>query len=121
MKKLRIASNFDELMEHYFSIKQPHGQGLNLTALLLVRFGISLLYLTIFTFPDCPDPASGLDTFLHSLQRFTRYTGFREISSLSYSDQAGACSIVSAIEFDKDLEFFAVAGVTKKIKVWQSM
>ena len=71
----------------------------------------------IFMSPDCPDPAAGLETFFHSLESFTKFTSFRAISSLSYSDRADAQSFVCAIEFDKDLEFFAVAGDTKKIKV----
>ena len=38
----------------------------------------------------------------------------KELATLTYGDTTG---IVSSIEFDKDGEFFAVAGVTKKIKV----
>ena len=52
-----------------------------------------------------------LDEFSGGLRNFTRFSTFREVSSLSYGD------IVSSIKFDKDAEFFGVAGVTKKIKV----
>ena len=51
------------------------------------------------------------------LDQFTRYSGWRELSSLNYGDQSNAYSIVSSVEFDKDGEIFAVGGVTKKIKV----
>ncbi|KAJ3055687.1 coatomer subunit alpha, partial [Rhizoclosmatium hyalinum] len=35
------------------------------------------------------------------------------------SSGGGSSSIVSAIEFDKDDEFFATAGVTKKVKIYE--
>ncbi len=59
----------------------------------------------------------GLETFSRTLEQFTNYSSWRELSSLTYGDQATPCSIVSSIEFDRDGEVFAVAGVTKKIKV----
>jgi len=48
----------------------------------------------------------------------------RTISNLFFSDPQGvfqpaSSSIVSTIELDKDDEFFAVAGVTKKIKIYE--
>lgn len=60
---------------------------------------------------------SGLQTFSENLKQFTSYLSWRELSSLNYGDPSTACSIVSSIEFDRDGDLFAVAGVTKKIKV----
>ena len=57
------------------------------------------------------------EEFAETLEQFTRFSSWREISSLNYGDQLNACSIVSSIEFDRDGEHFAVGGVTKKIKV----
>ena len=57
------------------------------------------------------------DGFAETLEQFTRFSSWREISSLNYGDQTNTCSIVSSIEFDRDSEVFAVGGVTKKIKV----
>ena len=64
-----------------------------------------------------PDGTDQLQEFAGGLKNFTKFCAFREVSSLSYGDQVGGCNIVSSIEFDKDAEYFAVAGVTKKIKV----
>ena len=61
--------------------------------------------------------STGLHVFAATLKRYTSYSSWRELSSLSYGDPSTACSIVSSIEFDRDGEMFAVAGVTKKIKV----
>ena len=58
-----------------------------------------------------------LDQFSDGLYRFTRYSTFRELSGLVYTDPNLNSSIVSSIEFDKDGEYLAVAGVSKKIKV----
>lgn len=72
---------------------------------------------------DCPEGEGDgqgekpYEDFAETLEQFTRFSGWREISSLNYGDQSNTCSIVSSIEFDRDGELFAVGGVTKKIKV----
>ena len=66
---------------------------------------------------DSEETDSTLPVFAATLKRYTSYSSWRELSSLSYGDPSAACSIVSSIEFDRDGEVFAVAGVTKKIKV----
>ncbi len=59
-----------------------------------------------------------LDSFANCLSRFTRYSALSALSTMSFtSDLFSSASIVSSIEFDKDSEFFAIAGVTKRIKV----
>lgn len=62
---------------------------------------------------------SGLDLFRENLVKFTRYNCLRPLATLNYSSDIFINStIVSSIEFDKDNEFFAIAGVTKLIKVY---
>ncbi|XP_050676414.1 E3 ubiquitin-protein ligase COP1-like [Leptidea sinapis] len=62
----------------------------------------------------------GLQAFREDLAAFTRYRAFRPLATLSYcSDAINYSTIVSTIEFDKDDEFFAIAGVTKRIKVFE--
>jgi E3 ubiquitin-protein ligase RFWD2 len=90
----RVEANFDEILEDYLSIKLP-GVG------------------------EPPDGAESLEQFSDDLQKFTKYKLFRELATLTYGDPSSNCCIVSSIEFDRDGEFFAVAGVTKKIKVFQ--
>lgn len=63
---------------------------------------------------------AGLDAFREDLAAFTRYKALRPLATLSYSSDAiNYSTIVSTIEFDKDDEFFAIAGVTKRIKVFE--
>lgn len=60
-----------------------------------------------------------LGEFSKSLRQFTQFSSIRPVASLSYaSDVLNLSSIVSSIDFDKDCDHFAVAGVTKKIKVY---
>ncbi|CAG4981765.1 unnamed protein product [Colias eurytheme] len=62
----------------------------------------------------------GLEAFREDLAAFTRYRALRPLATLSYcSDAINYSTIVSTIEFDKDDEFFAIAGVTKRIKVFE--
>ncbi|XP_064457745.1 E3 ubiquitin-protein ligase COP1-like isoform X2 [Ornithodoros turicata] len=69
---------------------------------------------------DLDRPSPGLEEFTESLSKFTRYSSMRPLATLNYaSDLLNGTSIVSSIEFDKDNEFFAIAGVTKKIKVFE--
>merc|ERR1719323_1726802 len=53
------------------------------------------------------------------LSSLTRYNSIRPLATLAYTtDMFNSSSIVSSIEFDKNQEFFAIAGVTKRIKIY---
>ena len=58
--------------------------------------------------------------FASSLVKCSQYTGFKTLASLHYADHFFnySSSIVSSICFDKDDEFFATGGVTRKIKIY---
>lgn len=48
-----------------------------------------------------------------------QYGDMKLLATLNYNlESNNALSIVSSIEFDKDSEFFVIAGVTKKIKLY---
>lgn len=66
-----------------------------------------------------PGTSSGLDIFRDNLVKFSRYNSLQSLATLNYSsDIFNNSTIVSSIEFDKDNEYFAIAGVTKRIKVF---
>lgn len=60
----------------------------------------------------------GLEVFRENLVKFSRYSSCKTLATLGYSSDLSSGSIVSSIEFDKDNEFFAIAGVTKRIKIY---
>src|SRR6185369_6775641 len=77
------------------------------------------IYLLIFSIFFTLDQADeGLSDFCDSLSTFTHYNRFRLVNTLRYGDIFNTSSIVSSIEFDRDDEYFATAGVTKKIKIF---
>ena len=92
-KNSRIQSNFSEVLEDYIQVRMPYATAEEVAQEERLQF------------------------FSETLKHFTHYSSWRELSSLSYGDPGTPCSIVSSIEFDRDGEVFAVAGVTKKIKV----
>ncbi|CAF1205315.1 unnamed protein product [Rotaria sordida] len=63
---------------------------------------------------------SGLGTFRDSLAAVTKYSRCKPISTVNFvGENFAQASIVSSIEFDRDYEHFAVAGVSKKIKLYE--
>lgn len=67
-------------------------------------------------------PTPGLDLFRENLVRFSKYSSLRSLASMHYSsDLMTNSTIVSTIVFDKDNEFFAIGGVTRRIKIYDYM
>ncbi|XP_008805600.1 E3 ubiquitin-protein ligase COP1 isoform X2 [Phoenix dactylifera] len=60
----------------------------------------------------------GLEDFQSVLTTLTRYSRLRVIAELRHGDLFHSANIVSSIEFDRDDELFATAGVSKRIKVF---
>ncbi|KAI9501027.1 WD40-repeat-containing domain protein [Coemansia spiralis] len=60
----------------------------------------------------------GLDEFLETLTTVARHERLRPVATLRYGDSTASTAIVASIEFDRDDEIFAVAGVTRKIKIY---
>eukprot|EP01134_Creolimax_fragrantissima_P007757 CFRG7757T1 len=64
------------------------------------------------------DNREALSDFRNVLKDCTRYSKFEEKSFFAFSGLYNHSSIVSSIEFNKDGQFFATAGVSKCIKVF---
>ncbi|XP_049359108.1 E3 ubiquitin-protein ligase COP1-like [Solanum verrucosum] len=62
--------------------------------------------------------SEGLADFQSVLSTFTRYSRLRVIAELRHGDLFHSANIVSSIEFDRDDELFATAGVSRRIKVF---
>lgn len=61
----------------------------------------------------------GLDQFRENLVQFSKYNTLRPLATMHYSsDLHNNSTIVSTIVFDKDNEFFAIGGVTRRIKIF---
>ncbi|XP_039590722.1 E3 ubiquitin-protein ligase COP1 isoform X2 [Polypterus senegalus] len=94
-RRKRLTAHFEDLEQCYFSNRMSRITDENRTT-------------------------NQLDDFMECLSKFTRYNSVRPLATLSYaSDLYNGSSIVSSIEFDRDCDYFAIAGVTKKIKVFE--
>ncbi|XP_070602805.1 E3 ubiquitin-protein ligase COP1 isoform X2 [Erythrolamprus reginae] len=94
-RRKRLTAHFEDLEQCYFSTRMTR-------------------------LSDDSRTSNQLDEFQECLSKFTRYNSVRPLATLSYaSDLYNGSSIVSSIEFDRDCDYFAIAGVTKKIKVYE--
>ncbi|ODN06461.1 E3 ubiquitin-protein ligase RFWD2 [Orchesella cincta] len=102
-RKKRMYNHFDELSEIYFDTRKS-----------------AVFDATVPNSQVDEEEFEKLNNFGRTLSHVTQYHGFKSLATLSYSaDMLSNSNVVSSIEFDKDNEFFAIAGVTKKIKVFE--
>lgn len=107
LQRRRMCTHFDDFVDRYFSLRAKE-----------LVFG--------HRHPTDEDVITkdyekvGLDEFRENLVKFSKFNSLRPIATLNYSTGIfNNSTIVSSIEFDKDDEFFAIAGVTKRIKVFE--
>lgn len=100
-KRKRMQNNYDVLQEHYFQTVARHSGEARKRA---------------------------LRTFSDDIFKLTQYSRLRDRATLMHvarvpdapcSDVFKASNIISSIEFDRESEFLATAGVTKRIKIFE--
>ncbi|KAL7102443.1 hypothetical protein ACP275_08G121100 [Erythranthe tilingii] len=105
-RKKRVHAQFNELQEFYLQKRRQLVNHLETHETKdktnITREGYSL----------------ALEDFQSVLSTFTRYSRLRVIAELKHGDLFNSANIVSSIEFDRDDELFATAGVSRCIKVF---
>ncbi|KAK6918802.1 hypothetical protein RJ641_017224 [Dillenia turbinata] len=106
-RKKRILAQFNDLQECYLQkrrqlLNQLVNPGDRSNNDVMHREGYSL----------------GLSDFQSVLTAYTQYGRLRVIAELRHGDLFHSANIVSSIEFDRDDELFATAGVSRRIKVF---
>ncbi|XP_048327900.2 E3 ubiquitin-protein ligase COP1 [Ziziphus jujuba] len=106
VRKKRVHAQFNDLQECYLQKRrqlanQPYN-ALERDKNIIQREGYT----------------AGLANFQSVLTTFTRYSRLRVIAELRHGDLFHSANIVSSIEFDRDDELFATAGVSRRIKVF---
>ncbi|GER52911.1 E3 ubiquitin-protein ligase COP1 [Striga asiatica] len=103
-KKRRVHAQFNDLQEYYLQTRRYWASQTSEHDLLsLNREGLS----------------GGLDEFNSVLSSFTRYGRLRVVAEIRHEDLFhSANNIISSIEFDRDAELFATAGVSRRIKIF---
>jgi E3 ubiquitin-protein ligase RFWD2 len=103
-RRKRMHAHFDDFVQCYFTSRAKE-----------LMFGNE----EDFTTKASSSSSTGLDRFRDNLIKFSRYNSLKALATLNYSTGIfNNSTIVSSIEFDKDDELFAIAGVTKRIKVF---
>ncbi|XP_050438806.1 E3 ubiquitin-protein ligase COP1-like isoform X1 [Adelges cooleyi] len=107
IQRRRMCTHFEDFVECYFALRAKE-----------LVFGPTMADPEDDNIGDkCSD--TSLDAFRENLVKFSRYNSLRPVATLNYgTDMFNNSTIVSSIEFDKDDEYFAIAGVTKRIKVF---
>ncbi|XP_041990902.1 E3 ubiquitin-protein ligase COP1-like isoform X1 [Salvia splendens] len=106
-RKRRVHAQFNDLQDcylqkrRYWAKQMPEQQGRD--SLSSKREGYSV----------------GLEDFQSVLSTFTRYSRLRVVAELRHGDLFHSANIVSSIEFDRDDELFATAGVSRQIKIFE--
>ncbi|GAB2285237.1 coatomer subunit alpha [Dionaea muscipula] len=106
MRKKRIHAQFSDLQECYLQKRRQLANPLH-------REEEGDTYLT-----RKEGYSVGLADFQSVLSSFARYSRLRVIGELRHADPFHSANIVSSIEFDRDDELFATAGVSRRIKVF---
>lgn len=124
MRKQRMLQHFDDFVNCYFTNRseelhfQPEQSNEEEQELMITETNEPPTTSDTLTTPNLK-PSKTLEGFRENLIKFSKYSTLRTLSTLNYSnDSVLPSTIVSSIEFDKDNEFFAIAGVTKRIKIF---
>ncbi|CAN6245939.1 unnamed protein product [Urochloa humidicola] len=105
-RKRRVQLQFNELQEYYLQRRRTGAQPRRQEERDIVAMNREGYH-------------AGLQDFQSVLTTFTRYSRLRVIAELRHGDLFHSANIVSSIEFDRDDELFATAGVSKRIKVFE--
>ncbi|CAL8465090.1 g4625 [Coccomyxa elongata] len=66
----------------------------------------------------CGDQPDHLAAFTRDLSKFVRYSKLKVKATLQYGDMLHTADMLCSISFDRDDEYFATAGVSRRIKVY---
>ena len=119
----RINHHFEDLKRHYFlsrlKIEKPQTKDKDESDALNRSDIQSVDESNVNDVCNQDNQKEELSEFSLCLKKFTQYNSVRPLATLSYtSDLFNTARIVSSIEFNEDKDLFAIAGVTKKIKVY---
>lgn len=125
-RKRRMYAHFDDFVSSYFTIRRREllfGTDTNGDIADGEQGDTSTLsspsQSTFAENSNTKRPRNTLAVFRENLVGFSKYNSLRPLATMHYSsDLHNNSTIVSTIVFDKDNEFFAIGGVTRRIKVF---
>ncbi|XP_024363283.1 protein SPA1-RELATED 3 isoform X2 [Physcomitrium patens] len=126
-KSARFMSNFNHLEKVYFSMNWracAPGMGMSKSSSRQGAEGLSIgcaasdeLKATSRSGEE--NEEDWLGCFFDSLCKYARYSRFEVKATLRHGDLLNTANMVCSLSFDRDEEYFATAGVCKRIKVFE--
>ncbi|XP_024545319.1 protein SPA1-RELATED 4 [Selaginella moellendorffii] len=115
-RSARLMRNFSQLEQAYFSMRwkvDPPGVDMDVDG--PSSGGKQIVEAS----PVAGSANDRLGGFFDSLCKYARYSRFEVKATLRHGDLLNTANMVCSLSFDRDEEFFATAGVCKKIKVFE--
>ncbi|XP_042392649.1 protein SUPPRESSOR OF PHYA-105 1-like isoform X2 [Zingiber officinale] len=117
--KERFLKNIDQLENAYFTMRsKKEASGPNSAT----RTDTDVLKMRDRNFHvqhTAVQETEELGTFFDGLYKFAQYNKFKVCGSLKNSDSVHCANVICSLSFDRDEDYFATAGVSKKIKIFE--
>ncbi|KAL7103632.1 hypothetical protein ACP275_08G191400 [Erythranthe tilingii] len=122
-KSSRLMKNFRKLESAYFltrrrSVAKPRERS-SVSNLATERSSVSNLSSREHRQQQQNNGGGWINTFLEGLCKYLSFSKMRVKADLKQGDFLNSSNLVCSLSFDRDGEFFATAGVNKKIKVFE--
>ncbi|WOK99359.1 hypothetical protein Cni_G08071 [Canna indica] len=115
--KERFMKNFDQLENAYFSMKSRYE-----TPGPTTRSDTDVLKMRDRSFQvhnDTIEESDDPEIFFEGLCNFARYSKFEVCGGVKNVDILNCANVICSLSFDRDKDYFAAAGVSKKIKIFE--
>lgn len=118
LHKERFLKNIDQLENAYFAMRSkkeasgPNSATRTDTDVLKRERNFQVQHTAV-------QETEELGTFFDGLYKFARYNKFKVCGSLKNADNVHCANVICSLSFDRDEDYFATAGVSKKIKIFE--
>ncbi|ONK69841.1 uncharacterized protein A4U43_C05F27290 [Asparagus officinalis] len=122
LKEERLIGNLDQLENAYFSMRskiepsESDSVSRSDSDVLRIRNGRFQVQNDTDLWKE---PTDSLGSFFEGLCKYARYSKFELCGSLRSVDILNSANVICSLSFDRDEDYFAAAGVSKKIKIFE--
>jgi len=124
--KQQLESEYPLLQQNKESVLEEHMQSsssLHMNRRQRIMEHFDYLEERLYTLHQCSEShnniGAALDQFREDLYKFSKYAGLQCKAILKHAEIPNISNIISSIEFDRDSEYIATAGVTKRIRIFE--
>ncbi|KAK4522128.1 hypothetical protein GAYE_FCTG49G0007 [Galdieria yellowstonensis] len=124
--KQQLESEYPLLQQNKESALEEHMQSsssLHMNRRQRIMEHFDYLEERLYTLHQCSEShnniGAALDQFREDLYKFSKYAGLQCKAILKHAEIPNISNIISSIEFDRDSEYIATAGVTKRIRIFE--